>query len=240
MAYGKRLYMTFDDDYEGTEWLVEIYENGYAGAATEMDAMGSTPVQMRWVGSKWKNIVGCEADITLLSSEDLSWLNTADGRGIKVLIYKDSALFYSGFALPDTFTDSLGTYPREYVFTVTDQIGLLDSIEYVDGSGDPYEDYERGLIICARVLAKTGLSLNINSACNIYEDGMSSSASSDPIYQVYFRQDSIMDDELNPGSCYQMLDRILKTFQVRLFQAEGEWWLFRIPEQQSYPWEYRE
>ena len=237
MALARRLYLTYQDDAD-TACLAEIWQEGYGGAATEM-TMGSIPVVKRYGGVGWKNIIGSEATVSFYSSDDLSWLNTADGKDIKFIYYRAGVLDFSGYALPDQFSDPLGPYPREFIFVASDRLGVLSSIDYVDATPLPYETIESAIVIIAQALAKTGLTLNINCVCNLYEDSMSSGPTDDPIEQLDVRQDIIVDDDLNPGSCAAILDVILQTFQLRLVQSAGEWWLWRVPETENDPLSYR-
>jgi hypothetical protein len=237
MAFGRRLYLTYQDDKDSA-CLAEIWQEGYGGAATEM-TMGSIPVVIRYGGDGWKNLIGSEATVSFFSSADLTWLNTADGQDIKFVYYRAGVLNFTGFALPDQFSDSLGPYPREFTFVASDRVGVLNAIDYVDATPLPYETWESAIVILARALSNTGLSFNLNVVCNLYEDSMASGPTDDPLEQLYVRQDVIVDDDLNPGSCAAIIDIILKSFQCRLFQSAGEWWIWRVPETINDPLSYR-
>lgn len=235
MAYAKRIYLSYKD-WDDKTWTVEIYQDGYGGAASEYVA-GPTPVEFRWGGNDWKNIIGSEATISILSSDDLSWLNVVTGTEIYVKILRSGSLYWSGFALPDQFTDVLN-YPRYFTFTASDRLGYLNTIDYVDGSGEPYETYEKASVIIARCLQQTGLELPINDVNNLFEDDMSAAARQDPFNQLYIRQDVIVDDDLNPGSCADILGYIMRVFQCRIFQSKGEWWIWRVVESELDPLPY--
>jgi hypothetical protein len=193
--------------------------------------MSGSPLQIRYGGDKWKHVIGSEAIINIKAypSTDLSWLTVTDSRKVKVEITKDGFDYWTGFAIPNQNFLSLN-YVQELTFVANDQLGLLGNFEYVDSSGYPYDGFLNCLDVFARVLDKTGLELNLVSAVNLFEDDMNYTDSDDPLAQAEILQDIIQDENLNPGSCYQMLLIILKTFQARMFQSEGKWWVVRVKE----------
>ena len=236
MAYAKRAYLSFKD-WKDTSWTVEIYQDGYGGAAGEI-VMGADPVVIRWGGDEWKNIVGSECILTILSSDDLSWLNTSNGLEIKVIIKKAGSAWWTGFALPNQYYDTLN-YPRYFTLTASDRIGKLRDFEYVGADGFAYDGKDKALTCLAQALSNTGQELNLRSAINLFEDAMDEADTDDPLDQTDIDQDLFSDNDLNPGNCYDVVNYILKVFKARLFQSGNEWWVVRVPEYSGTAIDYR-
>jgi hypothetical protein len=230
--------MDFDDDL-GVTWTVEIWNEGFAGTAAEMPQMGGNPFTTRWGGQGWKNIIGSETTLELLGDDDLTWIDQSNGRNIKVIIKRAGLQWWTGFALPDQFVDSLGDWPRYFTLTASDQLGIMDQVDYVDGSDLPYETWDDAINIIAKCLALSGLPQIILCAVNLWEDSMTMNFQDDPLKQTLLRQDRVVDDDLVPGTCYSIVDKILKSFQARLFQSAGKWMIIRVPEYVDDPLNYR-
>lgn len=234
MAYAKRLSCDFYDVYD-TKWTVEIHDE--SGVANSIMTMGPEPIITRWGGERWKSVVGSEATITITTSADMSWLSEIDETDIKIIIYKAGIVWWTGFALPDQFVDPLNA-PKYYQIQASDRIGKTD-LDFVDGSGLPYETWQSAIVIVANALKKTGLSLYIRVADNLYEDTMDYGDADDPVKQTNVRQDVIVDDELNPGSTHTMLKVLMNPKQCRIFQSGGIWNIMRIPELADDPLPWR-
>lgn len=234
MAYAKRLSCDFYDVFD-TKWTVEIHDE--SGVANSVMTMGPEPIVIRWGGSAWKSVIGSEAVIAIATSADLSWLSEIDETDVKIVIYKATVVWWTGFAIPDQFVDPLNA-PKYYQITANDRIGKTD-IDFVDGSALPYETWESAIVVIANALKLTGLSLYIRVADNLYEDTMDYGAGDDPVKQTDLRQDVIVDDELNPGSTHTMLRILMQSKQCRIFQAGGIWNIMRVPELEDDPLTWR-
>ena len=176
---------------------------------------------------------------SILTSNDFSWLNTSNGLEVKVIIKKAGNDWWQGFVLPDQYFDTLN-YTKVFTLTASDRIGKLRDFEYSDAStGFPYDGYRNALDTLARTLSKTGLELDLRSAVNLFEDGMTEADTDDPLDQVSLWQDVFQSTELDAGNCYDVVNVILKTFQARLFQSDNEWWIVRIPEYNGASLDYR-
>jgi len=224
MAYGKRLYMDFDDDL-GTTWTVEIYDNNYAGAATELDAMGDPPVVVRWNGDKDKTIVGSEALISIVGTDDMSWLDASTGDDVKIIIKKSGITWWTGYAVAGQYIDEFTDTQRFLIITANDRIGMLDNILYQTFDSPPvkYTGYETALIQIVRCLNHTNIDLNLVIYDNLFESGMNTADTDDPYPQYSINQNIWLDQDQNPKSCTDVLNGILGVRDARIFQSRGKW-----------------
>ena len=228
MALAKRLYLTFKD-WKDQSWTAEIWDEGFGGTASEM-VMSGNPVNIRWGGDKWKPIIGSECTIEILSSGDLTWLNTTNGRDVKVIIKKGAVVWWEGYALPNQYYDSLN-YPRYFSLNASDGLGALRDYLYIDSDGDPYDGYDSAIDCLAQALAKTGLELKLRSTVDLFEDANTAPVADnlDPLKQTDVWRDFVQSDVLYPGNTYDLVSEILKVFQARLYQSSGFWHVNRVP-----------
>jgi hypothetical protein len=240
MAYGKRLYMDFDDEL-GTTWTVEIWDNLFAGAATELDAMGDPPVVIRYNGDKEKVIIGSEATVTIVGTDDFSWIDTSTGDDIKVIIKKAGTTYWTGFGIAGQYVDELKDEKRFLTIVANDRIGMLDKIYYQSQASPPvkYTGYATAIVQIAQALAHTHLGLEIRVCNNLFENRMNTADTDDPFAQMWVNQDIWWDSDLNAGYCADVLEGILKVFDCRIFQSGGHWWVQRKSDMAQEDIDYR-
>lgn len=136
--------------------------------------------------------------------------------------------FYTGWLLTNQFVDTL-TYISQISVTFSDQLRLITSRPFLDGSVGPMGPATL-LEQIIRALEETGLALNLNCACNLFQETMDQTDADDPFDQATLNQDIWLDAELNPGMCGDVLEKILQAMQCRIFQVDGEWWICRTKE----------
>jgi len=243
MSWGNKYKQEFQD-WNDLTWETFIQEDSYSGAVTELDSKG-TPLLIRKGGSgeHFKAVCGSEATINLYSETDyaLTELYTADARKYKVLIYRDSVLFWSGFVLPDKYYEPLILPPYGVSVVASDQIGLLKNYEYVDNDGVPLHGDQIATSILVTCLAATGLTLDFHQGCNLFEDNMDQTDVHDPLFQTVINQDVWLGNNLwykflnfyEPAFCDIVLKNIMETFGCRIFQEDGAWKIQRIKELQG-------
>ena len=238
MAYGKRLYGQCTVDGTGVQLDVEIQQNNYASSATEV-TLGAPAVLVRMMasGDKYSPILGTEATVRFAFNygDDFSFLYTNDDREYKIVIKKDSVIWWEGFILIDQYVEE---WESDGFITVTasDQIGLLSVRPFSFGSpAAPPTTYDTIISILAKILSesgstKTGLNLPIHVACNLFDVAMNATDADDPFAQASLDQSVWVKDDGTASDCETVLKDILRPFQCRLFQSSGAWRIQRVPD----------
>jgi hypothetical protein len=243
MAYGKRIYGQIAQSGTDLQIDVEIHQNLYTGAATEI-LLGYPAFKTRMgnAGDKYKIIKGEEIDINIAvqDGDDFSFLYTNDDRKFKVIIKLNSIIWWSGFVLVDQFQ---GDFNELGFLTIiaNDQVGMLDVRPYTFGSpAVSPTGYQKIIKILANALSKTALGLNIRVASNLFETTMTHADTDDPFDQASESQDRWINDDMTPDSCKTVIEDILAPMQCRILQSQGRWWIQRVPELADVSIDYRE
>ena len=223
MALAKRLYLDFADRFS-TAWTIEIWQEGFVGEPASYQG-GQSPVSIRWNGSDYKRVIGSEMIVTIVSPYDLTWLNTTSDRSILVQLKKGGSLYHQGFIVPNQFVESLNAGVRSFELSVNDGLGLLGEHKYADEDGHPYDGSETLIKIIAKALANTGLEMNIVCCDNLYESSMNQTDSDDPLAQSTIDQFIFADENYDPATAYDVIDKVLKHKNLRIFQSNGAWWI---------------
>jgi len=247
MAYGKRIYGTFRQGDTNLQGEVEIWQNLYGGAATEMLLGGERmPYRLGGSGDKYAIVKGSEITIAIAVQEgdNFSFLYTNDDREFMVIVKLNSLVKFTGFVLVNQYQEDF-EYGGLINIVASDQLGLLDTKPYSFGSpAVSPTGYASILAILANILSKTttsktGLNLNINVACNLFESTMNMTDADDPLYQASVNQDRWINEDLTAADCLTVLRDVLGPLQCRLLQSGGEWWVERVPELADVAIDYR-
>jgi len=211
--------------------------------------LGVPAVKIRWAGDELKSIVGSEATVTVVTDEDLSFLNVANAMEYKMtLIRKDSEFFeghiwWTGFVIPGKYSRQLQYMPT-YTIVASDRLGTLTDIPYSSYKLTPTVAYE-GLLDAITIIGKaigwSGLECPIRCAVNLFEITMDmEDADDDPLKQTFIEQLCNAGSDLIPGSCYSMIEKILRAFKARIFQSDGWIWIQRVVDMGDPTIEYRQ
>ncbi|WP_159521751.1 hypothetical protein [Sunxiuqinia indica] len=220
MALGHRLTIEGDNIY-GNTTTVKVWLEGYAGPVEERSGTKKM-LTVKW-GSKSKqelpNIYGAEATVEFYAENDYEFLDlyTANARDVYVEIFKnDTDVLFKGFIEPDKWSEPLISPRYPVSLTAFDGLGLLKDEDFTDDLNEPYSGESTPIEILALILAKTGLSLNINTAVTLRESTQATGA--DPLTQ-YKKELLTYEDK----SCYEVLEQLFRPF--RIMQRNGQWWI---------------
>jgi len=250
MAYGEKYKMEFES-WDGVSWVISILKLNYAGSSNDINA-GREPFKITWGGKDdyFKPLHGSECLLTLMSESDYNFidLHTNDGRGVKVVITRAGSTYWSGFVLPEKFSEPLVPPPYPVVIRCSDQLGTLDNYDYAIRSDQvinriPYFGEATMMACISEALQRTGLELNIHSANNLFETNMDKADTDDPFAQAIINQNRWLGENLQyinsetglyePTDCKTVIHDILSVFGARIFQRDGVWWITRIKEQEA-------
>ena len=171
-----------------------------------------------------------EARLSLLCKEandPYMSLFTTDPMQYILKIYREvspgnSICEWQGYLAAGTYTQDYANPPYRISLRATDGIALLKNIEYLDAEGKKYEGVSTVDEIIRDILSRISsmrIKYNIHDNIVLPEQGMSSA------YHIAIDAKSIyaaVGAEKTP-SCYDVLENILATLQLQLFQSEAVW-----------------
>ena len=218
-------------DLKGLYWRIEIEEDAFAGAITEMK-MGGSPLTIEHMAGGddllLNPIKGSQAIFTVISETSFQWVGLYSSENLKYrcsiyTVYNTTAtLYWRGYLTAD-YEEPYGDTPYMVSVTATDALGILKDIKY-DDAGTPYDGrrYESQVILDC--LGKIGFTA-FNEFINVYEDRISDTSADSPLDQIQIDVDVFRD-----MYCYEVLEEVLKKYNAVIRQSRGIFWLYRPTE----------
>lgn len=199
---------------------------------TEQFVEKGSPI-LTWNGDddNFQTIMTSEFNFNMLSenAEDAKFydLFTGDESRFKVEIYDENdQLFWSGFLLPDEYSEPYKNGAFFVNFTATDGLGLLKNKPF---NFYNYDEEVSVVRIVAMCLQQTNLFQDIHLAEALQ---MSTKYWDSVLLKISnFRSESNFSggfnqvDETEYDSCYDVLEKVLKAIGCTLFNYAGKWWL---------------
>jgi len=232
MAYGLRynLQQKLRDD---STLYVKIYKDNYVGTVYDY-----TPTSI----DLSPNTISDEPEAGIISSQlNLSFLlSTQDDyyNFPELLSFNDREYYVELVRVPIVGSESViwrGYMFNDYIdlpFTTGNQqanITFIDALSFMSNLTYPYPDNINTTINLKTVLL-TGLNWlgfptlgNLISTCSYFGSSMPDrtvSASNEPFQQTYIYKRDLVDRNL-----YEIINQIMKSFNCRLFQFQGNWWI---------------
>jgi hypothetical protein len=214
------------------KYKVQILEKDYIGDA---DALYPTSdfITITYGAMDDNELVvfkSSEARLSLLCKEandPYMSLFTTDPMQYILQIYREvspgnSICEWAGYLAAGTYTQDYANPPYRISLRATDGIALLKNMEYLDAEGKKYEGVSTVDDIIRSILSRISsmrVKYNIHDNIVLPEQGMSSA------YHIAIDAKSIyaaVGAEKTP-SCYDVLENILATLQLQLFQSKSAW-----------------
>lgn len=251
-------------DYSG-QYTVNVYDNDYSGAVTEVDILSC---HVLWDAERGEDrhspIVGSRATISINIPATDTTLTTF----IEDFAYGEDARFtveivkvgsptdvWRGVLKADqSGEDDIDPFP--FKLSAVCGLSLLKDIPYLNDT-PPFEilyfGIKRFTEHLTNALSKmphssfwSGSEVFIRTAVDWWSASMTSGADEDPLYQsgvdhVVFHDftvdGGIQDDVV---SCYVVVSEIMKAFGCRIYQSEGHWRIDQIPYRSTSPYYTRD
>ena len=246
----KRFFSTFYD-ISGAQVTVDIYDTDFVGTATEFttkscqvtyDSSANDDLSSPMIGSRSKvGMVIPTSDATLTAFVEDFATSVEDRFTIEIGKSAGPDVVWRGILVPD-FTGEEDTAPS-FIFNLSAVcgLGLLKKIPYHNGTAI-YTGIERFTKHITRALSKLnhtdgfwGASdVFIKTAVDWWAVSMASGAADDAMYQggvdhaAFYNYQNEGNVDKDVLSCYDVLWHILKTFECRIFQIDGSWWIEQI------------
>ena len=211
MAYGAKYKFKFVDTY-GVTFEVRLLEKDYTGSVTWRPLGGSPVLRMQQSGPF--RCTSCDLTLECQVDGEFAFLYTSDPQEYKIVVYRESAVIWQGFVATELYSEPDIAPPYDVRVTATDGLGVLKEYDYV-----PYGAARRVREQIQGLLAKTGLSMDLNCIFSIHEHGDTT---------VNFLDETFIDlDYMDGKSCYEALEELLNTFHCVLTQWRDDWALIR-------------
>lgn len=249
----KRLTSSFYD-IRGTNLRVDIYDTDFVGSATSFDTK-SLSIDYDSAGNDDLSspIIGSRAAVSIVVPTTNTTLNafvedfaTSDTERFFLEIYNiaDSVVVWRGIFLSD-FSGEEDTAPS-YIFTMSAMcgMGILKKVPYHTGGVDPdiYTGIERLTKHIVTALGKLphistmwgSSDVFLKTAVDWWAVSMAATATDDALFQGGVDHSAFYDYKTEGNvdkdvlSCYDVIWHILKTFESRIFQIDGVWWVEQI------------
>lgn len=206
MAYGLKYTLSFFSD-RGNECRIEILAKDYQGAPIAKK-MGVAPVLNIAQGDGC--IQGTSLTFAVQADVDgeLQEFYTTDNKQFQVLLFRNGAIMWQGYLLPELYSETYVAPPYDVSLTATDQLATLKDIEY------SRED-EQVLLqsVLEYLLSHTQLSLPLS-----YHMQLSVGLGRPMLENVYINQSAY-----NGSNCYDVLNAILLSMNCRIMQLGNQW-----------------
>lgn len=245
-----KYYSTFISNYTDTAYRVELLDNTFVGASSEIE-IKDFEIRYEQEGDEiYTPIKASQCKVVLVITDNAtgtalqSWLTgsvlNGDEDRYTVGIYQSSVLIWYGVILPDIAARQDMSPPYDWAITATDGIGRLKDFEFNPGFAGGTHSIVSHKDIIYEALKKSLLyatsETTLFSTCiEWYEDNMPArSASTDPIDQTYIDTwafTTIEDGERIGFSLYRVLEELCKAWRMRLILSNG---IYRFIQIQSY------
>ena len=218
-------------DPECIDYLVRIYQKGFTG--TETQVFGYGVLKYGTAKDNLDPIRGNGLDLNLEATNDLTLedLYTEEENQFTVKMYRQNELLFDGFLKPDGVYQSF-VYDRWLLnLSCVDGLGILKDLAFVQPTGFHWTGKMKAIDIIYNCLVRSNLSMNINTAVNIYYEGLTASDTLDPLAQIYISVDRfVKDDKDTIMDCQDVLKSILTLFNANICQIAGQWYIYRVNE----------
>ena len=230
MAYGVKFRLEFsDDNLKGKK--IEILKDGYTGSV--LDLIGtSDPLQISWDQDDdfYDPIIGstCQINLFVTNTTNYDDFYTADEREYKIKIsYKDASnnyqTYWEGWLLVDQFQEAITNTPFPITLRGYDGLGSLNGFTQplISSSGGQLAGVF--MVHIHEILENINLGFDIYVSNDIQRDGAVTG------YNVFDQAScgasSFFTDGVDPKTCKEVLEQILKFTNSRIFQSYGRWYI---------------
>ncbi|MTI32820.1 hypothetical protein [Xanthovirga aplysinae] len=167
-------------------------------------------------------IWGMSANLKLLSPSNFYYgdLFANAHREYSVDVKEDNAKLLEGWLISERYKESFAkdrNYPA--TFSANDGLGTLDRAVNTYFASNKLHD------IIYTILLQTGKDLPINYGVNLFWQGDVTGLGQSPFLTTY-QNTAVFADK----NCKEILESILHNFGARIFQYDGEWWIYRVVE----------
>ncbi len=213
IMYGTRYILQFDSEKFGHEYKILIKEDGYSGPS-ENKSLGAAPLLRR--DDSDSGISGTSLEMVIQADEDgeLTSLYTVDNKKFLVELYKNSSLIWTGYVLPEKYSEPYVPVPYDVSVTASDGLGILKDIPFTLSGEKTLFEVTR---FCCN---QTGMTLDFIVFSSLVESSMNTGNS-------MLVQTSLDVSTFQDKTCYEVLESILTSLDAFITEANGKWVIAR-------------
>lgn len=213
IMYGTRYVLQFDSEKFGHEYKILIKEDGYSGSP-EKKSLGTAPLLRK--DDSDSGISGTSLEMVIQADEDgeLASLYTVDNKKFLVELYKNSSLIWTGYVLPEKYSEPYIPVPYDVSVTASDGLGILKDIPFTSNGEKTLFDVIR---FCCN---QTGITLDFIALSSLVESSMNTGNS-------VLVQTSLDVSTFQGKTCYEVLESILISLDAFITEANGKWVIAR-------------
>ena len=165
--YGTRYILRWESEKYNHDYKILIKERDYTGVA-ENKSLGAAPLLRR--DDSDSGISGTSLEMVVQADVDgeLTSLYTVDNKLFLVELYKNGVLIWTGYVLPEKYSEPYISVPYDVSVTASDGLGILKNIQYAQtGTRSIFE-------IIKYCCDQTSLPLGFEISFSLLEKSMSS------------------------------------------------------------------
>ena len=213
IMYGTRYILQFDSEKFGHEYKILIKEDGYSGPS-ENKSLGAAPLLRR--DDSDSGISGTSLEMVIQADEDgeLTSLYTVDNKKFLVELYKNNSLIWTGYVLPEKYSEPYVPVPYDVSVTASDGLGILKDIPFTLSGEKTLFEVTR---FCCN---QTGMTLDFIVFSSLVESSMNTGNS-------MLVQTSLDVSTFQDKTCYEVLESILTSLDAFITEANGKWVIAR-------------
>ena len=233
MAYGLRYTIT-QILRNGNNQVLEIYERDYVAGVVKTYEPVSIIVQPNSNEEyPYPTIISTQVNFSILleTQDDYDQFPdvlSQDDRKYYVILKESTNVMWRGYMFNDYTQMGFSTGITQADFTCIDGISFIQNIQYIRDDSINQLDTQLNVISAGLRLLEYPDVLNLVVACSYFADGMNDrqdAVSNEPFSQIYqYRRDFIGE------SYYDIIGNIMKSFNCRMFQANGDWCIYSMNE----------
>jgi hypothetical protein len=233
MAYGLRYTIT-QILRNGNNQVLEIYERDYVAGIVKTYQPLSIIVQPNSNEEyPYPTIISTQVNFSILleTQDDYDQFPdvlSQDDRKYYVILKESTNVMWRGYMFNDYTQMGFSTGITQADFTCIDGISFIQNIQYIRDDSINQLDTQLNVISAGLRLLEYPDVLNLVVACSYFADGMNDrqdAVSNEPFSQIYQYRRDFMGE-----SYYDIIGNIMKSFNCRMFQANGDWCIYSMNE----------
>ena len=232
MAYGTKYTIEGRNEQANKTWKAYIKERDYTGGNTDLTG-GPIPFDISYrrigfyAGTDYWNLASSTCTIEFVDDTTglLSEILLGDDEQYQIVVENttDSDTEWTGFIVPDSYSYSLYKPDISRLWAV-DRLDDLNNIAYASGI-TPYTGRDDLVGVIADCLEPLNLELGFAYHMMWYPRIGASELdeTDDPMINLKVDRSVFRDSDGNPYSCFEVLQQVLISFQLRLYIKDNRW-----------------
>lgn len=210
---------------KGVVWQVDILQENYSGNVGALTFEADEALVINWKHTDKEEVIcGSEATIKIESPTDRAYedLYTIEVGRIRMDVYKDNALYWSG-ALDPEFYEEPYEKARYYTVTLTfSDFGILDRLKYNLSGMQSLQAILQDAI--ARTTINHG-GIDADTYCTTYFETGGNKAN---LAALAIRSENFYDEDAEPNTLKEVIEGIMQPLALKMIQRNGKVYVFDL------------